>query len=52
MDEDLIELPDGRLYRFWGSDCAECGNTTPASMRCDQCQSTDHTLRLLIEIPV
>lgn len=27
---------------FWGSDCRECeGNTSPGSMECDYCGSTN-----------
>lgn len=30
----------------WGSDCADCGNATHASMRCDNCGGTDTTFAL------
>ncbi len=36
---------------FWGSDCLDCGNSTPASMRCDLCKETSHTVALWMEQP-
>jgi hypothetical protein len=39
--------PPAEGLRFWGSDCTACGgNTTPGSMRCDDCARTDKTVAL------
>lgn len=35
------------VLQFFGSDCTECGNTTPSSMYCDSCGSAAHTVPLL-----
>lgn len=34
--------------RWWGSECHDCGNATPASMVCDVCSSDEHTEALLL----
>lgn len=42
-----------RLVRpaiFWGSDCVRCGNTTPESMRCDNCGEDDATIALFYDV--
>lgn len=42
-----------RLVRpavFWGSDCVRCGNTTPESMRCDDCNKDDATVALFYDV--
>lgn len=36
------------LIEWWGSDCDSCGNTTPDSMRCSECKSTEWTRPLFI----
>lgn len=38
-------FPLSRLVR-WGSECTDCGNGTPGSMRCDNCLSSEHTVPL------
>lgn len=35
--------------RRWGSECTDCGNATPGSMRCDTCLSDKFTKPLWIE---
>lgn len=43
-DADVAALTAEQLgLELWGSDCQRCGNTTPGSQRCDQCNSTAHT---------
>jgi hypothetical protein len=46
---DPTTVPPARNLRWWGSDCDECGNTTPGSMTCDECHSNLSTRRLFIE---
>lgn len=40
--------PSG-IYRFWGSECTDCGNTTPGSMCCDECMTNNYTKALWIQ---
>lgn len=49
MDERVLRdaLKAHRLL-WWGSDCLECGNTTPDSMRCDVCGRRSRTRHLFI----
>ena len=42
---------DADEVRWWGSDCVDCGNTTPDSMRCDSCGSKQSTRHLFIVEP-
>ncbi|MEA2702125.1 MAG: hypothetical protein QOD63_70 [Actinomycetota bacterium] len=37
---------DAGELAWWGSECTDCGNATPGSMRCDQCQTSTHTVAL------
>ena len=43
-----IDSELGRLA-FWGSECTDCGNATPGTMRCDQCQNALFTAALWME---
>lgn len=36
-------------YRFWGSECTDCGNATHGTMVCDECGTDDSTKPLWIE---
>lgn len=51
--DDLI-FDDGSRLRWWGSDCTldgGCdGNTTPDSMRCENCGSDEYTIPLFTPI--
>lgn len=54
-EEDVLSrgtpgTSDTRLI-WWGSECLGCGNTTPDSMRCDECNHVDTTRALWMEQP-
>lgn len=35
-------------FEWWGSECTDCGNATPASMVCELCADDRHTVPLLM----
>ncbi len=39
----------GRPAVLWESDCVRCGNTTPDSMRCDECGRDNATVALFYD---